>query len=196
MKFIVGLTGGIASGKSYVSKKLIELGYSVIDTDNISRSLYSDKFYLDKIKESFPETFNLGKFDKKKLSKIVFDDTKKLELLNSIAHPIILKKTREEINKYNGIIFIDAPLLFEANFDILCNLVVCVYTKESEQLKRLISRDNIDIKQARKIIDSQMSVNEKKKKSDILLESCEDFSETDKNILEMIERINQYVKSI
>lgn len=196
MKLVVGLTGGIASGKSYVSSFLIEKGYHVIDTDKITKSLYSSEKYIDSLVKAFPTCAVNGTFSKALLKELVFNSKEKLELLNSIAHPIILEKTKKEINKYDGIIFIDAPLLFEANFDKLCNLTVCVYTDKDTQIERLINRDNISKEEAIKEINSQMDVETKKAKSDILVKSCDLFEDTNKNILKMLERIEDYGKNI
>jgi dephospho-CoA kinase len=196
MKLVVGLTGGIASGKSYVSSYLKNLGYKIIDTDKISKELYSNKEYIKKINEAFPTCVKDNIIDKKLLKELVFSNSNKLNLLNNIAHPIIFEKTKKEIEASCGIIFIDAPLLFEASFDKICNLVVCVYTTKEIQLERLIKRDNISKEFAEEIIDNQMDVEIKKKKSDILVKSEEDFNLTDKNIDEMLERIKEYGKNI
>ncbi len=196
MKCVVGLTGGIACGKSYVSSFLSDLNYKVIDTDKISKSLYLDKSYLDKLESEFSDCFNDHILDKNKLKEEVFSSQDKLDKLNSIAHPLILEKTKEEIDKSEGIIFIDAPLLFEAKFDVLCDISICVYTSKDIQLKRLLLRDKIDEVLAQKIINSQMDLENKKNKANILIESCEDYSDTNKNILKALERINDYVKSL
>lgn len=196
MKCVVGLTGGIACGKSYVSRFLMNNGYFVIDTDKISKSLYEDISYLNELEREFSDCFNNHVLDKTKLKEIVFSSKTKLEKLNSIAHPMILSKTKELIKNNDGIIFIDAPLLFEAKFDTLCDISVCVYTSKDIQLKRLLQRDHIDENLAYKIINSQLDLEEKKNKSDILIESAEDYEETNKNILKALERINDYVKSL
>ena len=196
MKLIVGLTGGIACGKSYVSSYLEKLNYKVIDTDKISKSLYLDKDYLNKLEYEFSDCFNNHILNKEKLKEEVFSSNSKLEKLNRIAHPLILSKTKEEILKNDGIIFIDAPLLYEANFDKLCDVTICVYTSKDIQLKRLLLRDHIDKNLASKIIDSQLDLEIKKSKANILIESCEDYNETNKNILNALERINDYVKSL
>lgn len=196
MKLVVGLTGGIASGKSYVSSYLINLGYKVIDTDKITKTLYSNPSFIADLKENFKECFINDTLDRNLFKSILFSDKTKLETLNKLAHPRIYEETLREINESSGIIFIDAPLLFEASFDKLCDLVVCVYTKKEEQIKRLMSRDNVDINFANKIINSQMDVEIKKNKSDILIESCIDYNDTNKNIIKMLERIKDYGKNL
>ncbi len=196
MKCIVGLTGGIACGKSYVSSYLKKLGYTIIDTDSISHSLYKDKNYLSILENEYKECFNNHILDKTKLKEQVFSNKVELTKLNNITHPLILEITKKEIDKSEGIIFIDAPLLFEAKFDVLCDIIVCVYTSKDIQLKRLLTRDNVSLELAKKIIDSQLDLEIKKNKSQILIRSCDDFNETNKNIEEAIERIKDYVKSL
>ncbi len=196
MRLVVGLTGGIACGKSYVSSFLINKGYKVIDTDKISHDLYKNDTFINLLAQYIPETFVNGILDKKMLRDIVFSNQSKLDILNALSHPLIYKRCEEEIEKSDGIIFVDAPILFEAGFDTLCDLTVCVYTTKVIQLKRLMERDNISESLAKKIIKSQMDLNEKKNKCDMLIKSEEDFSKTDENILQVLERIDKYVKGL
>lgn len=196
MRLVVGLTGGIACGKSYVSNFLINKGYKVVDTDKISHDLYKNDIFMNLLEQYIPEAFVNGVLDKKLLREIVFSNKSKLDILNALSHPLIYKRCEEEIEKSDGIIFIDAPILFEANFNTLCDLTVCVYTTKVIQLKRLIERDNISESLAKKIIKSQMNLEEKKNKCDLLIKSEEDFSKTDQNILHVLERIKDYGKGL
>lgn len=196
---VVGLTGGIASGKSYVTNYLRNLNYYVIDTDALYKTLIEkDNDCYNALIKEFPYFNNDKSLDMKKIGQLVFNDNSLLKKLNNIVHPIIYKHTLELIKEHkdSDIIFIDAPLLFEAHFDSLCDLVCCVWVSRPTQIKRLMERNNLTRKEAIKRIDSQMSVKKKKEMSDLLLKSCLNFDETNKNIDNVIERIKDYGKSI
>ncbi len=194
---VVGLTGGIASGKSYVTNYLRKLNYCVIDTDALYKELIApgQDCYNALIKE-FHYLNSDNTLDMKKIGELVFNNSSLLSKLNSIVHPIIYKHTESLINSHKDedIIFIDAPVLFEAHFETLCNLIVCVWVSRPTQIKRLMMRNKMDKEDAIKRIDSQMSVKEKKDKSDILLKSCLDFNKTEENINKVLERIKEYGK--
>lgn len=193
---ILGLTGGIASGKSTVSNILKELKIKIIDADLIARKI-SEK---EEIKEEI--ILKLGKkilnskkeIDREKLKIIVFKDKKKLEILNNIYHPRIkdeFKKIKENYNKDDIIIF-DVPLLFETGIDKECDEIILVCVDEKVQIKRIIKRDKVDKELAEKIIKSQMSQEDKKKRADIVLYNngtLEDLTwETKKIIKDIIRR--------
>ena len=192
MRFVIGITGSIACGKSFVSKTLNDMGYPVIDTDLISHEITSDKTMVnDDLAAFFPEAISSGFLNRKKLGEIVFNDAKRREKLNEILHPLIFKKTKDEIDKEDGIIFVDVPLMFEAHFDVLCDKIICVYAEKSSQIERLMKRDNISSVEALKKIESQMPIEDKMKKSDFILKSEEDFNDTKKNILDILAKIKE-----
>lgn len=192
MRFVIGITGSIACGKSFVSKTLNDMGYPVIDTDLISHNLTQDNAKVnDDLASYFPEAVSNGILNRKKLGEIVFNDAKRRIKLNEILHPLIFKMTKEAIDKNDGIIFVDVPLMFEAHFDVLCDKIICVYTEKSSQLERLMKRDNISAVEALKKIESQMPIEDKIKKSDFILKSEEDFNDTKKNIIDIIDKIKE-----
>lgn len=191
-----GITGSIASGKSIFTDYLIKKNYKVIDSDLISHKITqkNQKGYLEIIKHFGNEVLNNDKnLNRKKISSIVFSNKEKLKLLNSILHPIIIFEIEKEIDNYNKIsskiFFLDVPLLFEVGLEYLCKKIILVYTDEKTQIDRLISRDNLDLSEAQKIISSQMSLDEKMKKADIIIEnnsSIEDlYKKIDKLLLEL-----------
>lgn len=192
MRYVIGITGSIACGKSFVSKTLNDMGYPVIDTDLISHNLTADNTKVnDDLSSYFPEAVSNGFLNRKKLGEIVFNDAKRRCKLNEILHPLIFKETKEAIDKNDGIIFVDVPLMFEAHFDVLCDKIICVYTEKSSQLDRLMKRDNISASEALKKIESQMPIEEKIKKSDFILKSEEDFTDTKKNIMDILAKIKE-----
>jgi len=182
---ILGLTGGIASGKSTVSKKLKELGSYIIDADNISKEVSNSTEVLKKLEEKFgSEIIDQGHLDRQKLRKIIFENEEKRELLNSIMHPVIVAKIIEGIENNRGekLIILDIPLLYETGLEYLCDKVLIVCTDESIQVERVKQRDGIELKMAKKIIKSQMSLAEKKKKADIHIENNGNLEELLKKV--------------
>lgn len=193
MSIVVGITGSIACGKSYVSNYLKNKNYLVIDTDKISHEItkVGQAGYIA-LKASFPEAFNNDILDRKKLGQIIFNDYSLKEKLNNILHPIIYNECKKLINETkNDIIFLDVPLLFEAHFDTLCDFVVCVYTEPKIQLNRLMQRDSLNETDALKRINAQMPLERKKELSDLLLKSEEDFNLTNQNIEKIIKIIKE-----
>lgn len=193
MKKIVGITGGIASGKSTVCQYLISLGYPVIDSDEISRRLsQKGKPIHNAILEAFGPEFFLSnqELDRKKLGKYIFENENARLRLNGITHPIIVEEIKKRIQKTeDSIIFLDIPLLFEAKLSYLCDTIVCVYADEATQLSRLMNRDGISKEYALTKISSQMSLEEKKKLSDFVIESVESFEQTKENTIKIIRKI-------
>ena len=97
---VIGLTGGIGTGKSTVARRLVEKGYRVIDADVISRSIIEKDEVIKEILEKIDkDLFENGKINRKKLAQIVFKDEKKLDVLNSIMHPLIIREMKKEIEK-------------------------------------------------------------------------------------------------
>lgn len=189
----IGLTGGIASGKSTVSKMIIEMGIPVIDGDKISREIVDiGSPILKKIVEEFGENVlnEDGTLNRKELSNIVFKDSYLLEKLNSIIHPAIKKKIFDKIEEYKklGMKFcvVDAALLIETGFIKMVDCLILVDTDKETQIKRLMDRDKIDHEAALRIISSQMDLNEKKKYADYLIDNNEDIEYTRHQLINII----------
>ena len=192
---IIGLTGGIASGKSTVSIYLEKLGAKIVDADKMAKSLSNRKDIIEKLVLDFGNKIldGDGNLDRKKLKEIVFSDKNQLKKLNNIFHSEIrkeFKKIKSESLESEIIIF-DVPLLFESHIDMECEEVILVYLDKDTQIERIIKRDNIKKDLALKIINSQMSLEEKKLKSSILLENngtMEDLKNKVEKIYTDIER--------
>ncbi len=192
MKKVIGVTGGIASGKSNVLSVIKNLGYKVIDTDIIAHEPQQKNMPIyNAIKETFgSEYFTLdGSLDRKKLGSLIFHNEEAKNKLNSISHPLIHQVVLDEIGKSNGIIFIDVPLLYESGFDSLCDKVICVYLNRETQIKRLMERDHIDLEYAKSKIASQMDLNKKKEMADYVIDSKGSFGETRSQVLKILEEI-------
>lgn len=180
---IIGLTGGIASGKSTVSKYLAEKGFKVYDADKIAKDISGKKSVQEEIILTFGNEIldENGNVDRKKLKEIVFENKEKLKQLNAIIHPKVIDfyKELKEQNTDKIIIF-DVPLLFESGIDKFCDKILVVISDYKIQLNRIVERDKIDRDLAEKIIKSQLSNEERIKKADVVIEnnsSLEDLFE-------------------
>lgn len=197
---VIGLTGGIGTGKTTVSKKLRERGYPVIDLDNISREVIKYSKVINKLVQNFGKEILLEEdvaisereISRKKLGKIVFKDEKKINILNSIMHPPILKKMREEIKeaeKKYAVVFVEVQLLFEINLEQEFDMTVLVYSDRKTQLKRVSERDGRDEEEVLNILDSQMDIEIKRKKSSYIIENNLDLENLDREIDKFIEKL-------
>jgi len=194
---ILGLTGGIGSGKSTVSKIFLSMGIKVFDADLIAKDILETEQVKEEIKEKLGKKFiNLksNSVDKELLKKEVFNNSKKLNILNGIVHPrvvdIYIKKYLEFKNKEEIVIF-DVPLLFEVNLERYCDKVIVVDIDLKVQIERIKNRDNIDVALINKIIAAQMSREERNMKADILIEnngSLEELKQKIEKIIKDIER--------
>ena len=166
--YIVGLTGGIACGKSHVSRELRALGVPVMDADAISHGLTAPGgAALPAIREAFgDDIFDGETLNRKALGALVFSDDEKRKQLEGILHPLILQTMLQETAASAApIVAWDVPLLFETGLDQQCDEVWCVYITLGEQLKRVMRRDHLSQQAAQARIDSQMSMEEKKNRA-------------------------------
>ena len=168
--YIIGLTGGIASGKSNLSRALKKEGAVVIDADEISRSLTADGGKaLGRIRKKFGDTvFDGETLNRKRFGDKVFADKNLLEQLNDILHPLIYEEVEREIalHQKEKALVLEVPLLHEAGWDNLCDEVWCAYSPFYRQALRLMRRDQMSVFQAIRRIRSQMPGREKCRLSD------------------------------
>ncbi|BDU50017.1 dephospho-CoA kinase [Haliovirga abyssi] len=192
---IVGLTGGVATGKSEVSKMFNRYGAIIIDADKISRDVVNKKEVLSNITEYFgKDIMKKGKLDRKKLGKIVFSDEEKKKKLNEITHPLIIEELKKYIDKYKEskeLIIFDIPLLFEVNFEKYLNKVIVVYCGFEIELNRLMKRENINYSEAVNIIKSQMDLKEKLEKGDILIENSGTIEELEEKVFRLYSKLKR-----
>lgn len=171
---IIGITGSIATGKSTVTNYLLKKGYVVVDSDKLAYdALTIDENSKEQVKRIFDCQDEEGNIDRKKLGSIIFQDKIAKKRLEDIVHPYVIGKIRKAIenNKNKLVIFLDIPLLYEANLEYLCNKIAVVYICEKEQIKRLMKRDGIDEKYARMIIGNQISIDKKRAMADIVIDN-------------------------
>ena len=194
---VIGLTGGIASGKTTVSNILKELGAIIIDADKIAREVVEKGSpALKEIEEHFGREilFENGRLNRKKLGNIVFNDTELLKKLNEIIHPYIIENIINEINQYrdtynNRVIILDAALLIELNLMDLVEEVWLIAVPEKMHLGRLVEIENISVDQAQKRIYAQISLEDKKKYADLIIDNSKDLAYLQAQIEENWKRI-------
>jgi len=173
---IIGLTGGIASGKSTVTDYLSKLNIPIIDADLIARQVVAPESKgLKLLIEAFGSGIIInGGLNRKKLREIVFNDKSSLSQLNAITHPLIREKIVNAIDYYrksNKLAVLDAALLLENGLEVLVDEVWVVSLELNTQVQRLMLRDQIDSEAAKKIIERQMPLSEKVKKADLVLDN-------------------------
>lgn len=178
MTFILGLTGGIATGKSTVSRYFADMGIPIVDADLIARRIVEPGTEgLAKIVAKFgPEIVKKnGSLDREKLGAIVFSQPEKREVLNDILRPYIRRSIEEDtatlVNEKHALIILDIPLLYEAGYEMHCDAVMVVYTTAEVQLKRLMARNHLTEVEALNRISSQESVEDKKMRADSVIDN-------------------------
>lgn len=183
---IIGLTGGIASGKSTVSRALQDLGAIVIDADEVAHTIIEPgKPAWEDIVEHFgSEVLNPDQtIDREKLGAIVFNDPARLQVLNQITHPRVGEQFKQMIKNIksqqsDAVLFIEVPLLYETHMDRICDEVWVVWVDEETQIQRLMKRDGLSREDALKRIDAQMSLDEKAKRADVVIDNRFSIEET------------------
>jgi dephospho-CoA kinase len=194
---VIGLTGGIATGKSTVSAILKKAGAKIIDADRIAREVVQKGLpAYREIVENFGETVLLsnGEINRSILGDLIFNDPRKKQLLNRIVHPHVRRETNRQLKDMENsspdtIAVLDIPLLFEAGLHKDLSEVIVVYTPEHIQVKRLMKRDNISDADAVARVRSQMSIEEKKNRATIVIDNSGTMEDTRKRTLEIFKTL-------
>ncbi len=193
---IIGLTGGIASGKTAIAKIFQDLGAVVINLDSLSHSLLkNDELVREKLVYSFGCGIldDKGEIDRQKLGRLVFDNPNYLDLLNSVIHPKVIRLSdelaKQELAKDRSkVVILDVPLLIECNMTDKVDLVVLVYTGKEKQIQRLIER-GLSESEAIKRINSQMSFEEKRPFADFVINNEGSLEDTIKQVKDIWDHI-------
>ncbi len=190
--FLVAITGGIASGKSVVSKWFEEQNFSVFYADKIGHELFEEKYFINKIEDIFGEEIILNGFvDRAKLGKIIFDSAEKRKQLNELLHPEIKKRMQQIINiRTHEILIFEIPLLFEDHLENAFDLVINIRANKEIQLERLMIRGTISKEEALQRISSQMPASAKQKKADINIENNTSISSLKNKLKKVLLEIN------
>ena len=198
---IVGLTGGVASGKTAVSQVLKEEGAYIIDADQIARELVQPhKPAWNELIRAFGKEIlqEDGSIHRKKLADKVFADPKKRKLLNQILHPRIkeeMDRRTKEIGQKDpeAIVVIDAPLIVELGDHREMDKLIVVASTQTQQIERLKERDGIGPEEALRILSSQMPVEEKVNLADFVIRNEGSLEETKKRAKEVFKELRKVV---
>ena len=185
--YIIGITGGVATGKSTMVTYLREKGYEVIDSDEIVRKIYQTPYHINQISSLLKMPLVNNELDKKQIAELVFNDQEKLKQLDGYVHPVVF----EEIEKLKQLsehyfIFIEMPLLFETNYQVNCDQVIVIDAAVETQIERLIKRNHYSEALAKQVVNNQLGRIEKIKLADIVISNNKDYES-------FIEEINNYL---
>ncbi len=202
-RILLGVTGGIASGKSTVSEILEDLGASLIDLDIIARQVVEPGTpAINNIINYFGKQVLCedGELDRKKLSNIVFRDMEKRKKLESFTHPPIFEELYKQVDEIvkktpNAIIQVSIPLLIEKNLQFMFDKIVVVYISQEKQVERLSLRDGISKADAANILKSQLPIDEKVGYADFVINNENSIEETRRQVVEMWQELMQKIQS-
>lgn len=194
---VVGLTGGIATGKSTVATIFENAGAVIIDADQIAREVVKKGQPAHRaIVEKFGKNVLLpdGEINRSALGDIIFNDPHKKDLLNKIVHPYVRKEQDRQLQHIekanpNAIVILDIPLLLESEMYRNLSEVVVVYAPEHFQIQRLMQRDNISQADALARVRSQMPIEEKKEKATIVIDNSGSREHTRKQALKIFQQL-------
>ncbi len=193
---IIGLTGGIATGKSIVAGFFRQSGLPVIDADQISRKVVEPgSSTLEQIVDKFGKEVLLkdGALNRALVRRIVFDSPEKLKQLNEIIHPVVIAEAQMRLNKLKAsgeqLVILEVPLLFETGYQTRVNQTILVYATQIQQIQRITKRDGCGEEQAKKIISAQMPIEEKKKLANYIIDNSGSIEETKRQVKELVEKI-------
>ncbi len=192
---LIGLTGGIATGKSLVTDYLKSKGIFVVDADQLAREVVEPgKEAWRKIRDEFGREYLRPDetLDREKLGRDVFENPERRKRLERIIHPAVFDAAQKIIRPLldaepNRLIVFSVPLLFESGFDKVTERVVVVYADESIQLQRLVERTGLTTGEAQKRIDAQMPIEEKKRRADDVIDNSTTPEETYRQVDRWIE---------
>lgn len=180
---VVGILGGVGSGKSTVAAEFAKLGCKVIDADKIAHQLLDQPEVRQEVVGLFGEAIldSAGKIDRKKLADIVFADAEKLSSLNRVIHPLVLKRTEELIGQYNRqgrvrAIVLDMPLLVEVGWANRCDKLIFVDCQRQMRVDRVKKMGIFDENRLKIRENFQISLDKKAKLADNIIDNNSDFS--------------------
>lgn len=192
---IVGLTGGIASGKSTVSNLFRKCGIEIVDADKVAKEVSEKKESIEKISSIFGKDIldSDGKIIREKLREKAFKNRELLQELNKIIHPQVMEyfKRKKEKNSKDEILIFDIPLLYEAKMEYLCDKIIVVGVDTQKQIRRVVARDGSSEELAKKIISNQMPLDEKIKKADIVIMNDGTLDELEEKVMKIYRELKE-----
>ncbi|MEE9521031.1 MAG: dephospho-CoA kinase [Dehalococcoidales bacterium] len=192
---VIGLTGGIGSGKSTVSRFLAELGAVIIDADRVGHEALGTS---DEVRRELLATFGWqimtpkGEVDRKKLGEIVFDDPESLARLNQIMHPRMYNMVKAGLEEYRrrGVVVLEAPLLIEADWTLLVDEVWVTVADESTVLKRVKEKFELSERECLARIRCQLPSEERVKHADVVIDTDCSLDELKAKVKELWQRLH------
>lgn len=198
MTKVIGLTGGIASGKSTISNIFKEVGWPVIDADQTARQVVMPgSLGLAQIVSRFGSQVLQpdGTLDRATLGSMAFDDPQNLSDLDQIEHPLIMAAIDKQLAGFKKqglpVVVLDVPLLFETGMDQECDLTVLAVVDRKTQLERLMKRDHCSKAAALKRINAQMPLEEKMRRADVTIDNNGSLAQTRLQVAKLVERVSQ-----
>lgn len=191
---VIGLTGGIATGKSTVSNYFQKLGITIVDADAIAKQVVApNSSSLKKIKAHFGSQIVLdnGELNRAELRKLIFSNESEKLWLNNLLHPVIRQEILEQLNVASGpYVILDAPLLFENNLDKLCEKTLLVDIPEELQIMRGSERDGVNKEQIKQIIAAQMPRSIKLTKADYVIDNALSLDNTYAQVMAIHQKLS------
>ena len=187
----VGLTGGIGSGKTTVSKVFANKNFKIFNSDDIAKNIIKTDIEIKKSIINFfgSKSFNVSDYNSIYISEVIFSDPKKLDLLNSIVHPKVFEKFKKFVKKnLKSKILVESAILFESNFYKLMDYNILLKSPKIERINRIINRDNLSRKKIEKIMNVQWSDKKKINLATFVIENI-NISKTKTEILSLINKI-------
>ena len=179
---VIGLTGGIGTGKSEVSRMLQRLGAAVIDADRVGHEVYRPQTSTwHRVVEAFGEGILApsGEIDRKKLGSIVFADQRALARLNAIVHPVIREELVGRLEGLRGrgtpVVVVEAAVLIEAGWDTLMDEVWVTHSREDAAVARVARRNNLSPEEVRRRVRAQLPFEERRMHADVVIENDGDL---------------------
>lgn len=192
----IGLTGGIASGKSGVAKWFVDKGITVFDSDKSVHEQFTKPSVISLIKNAFGEKYiDNGVVNRALLGNTVFNDLKVKKKLEEILHPLVFEEMNKQYIKSEmrkeKVVIMDIPLLFEVSWEKYFDEVWVVYVPIDMQIQRLMSRSSLTMEDCKKRIFSQISLEEKILKADRVIDNSGSWLETEKQLLMILKELEQ-----
>ena len=198
-KLIIGLTGAPGAGKSTIARQFEKLGCAVINADQLNHEVLTNPNVIQKIVSWWGEKVERadGQLDREAIGRIVFEDRDKLNQLTQLVHPLIAEREKELISLYQGsfevwAVVLDVPLLFEADQDKWCDVVVFVDCEEPIRRKRLKESRGWEEEKAKKIENLQLGVNFKAQKADYVIRNNSSISEIAVQVKTLLNKIKTH----
>lgn len=192
---VLGITGGIGAGKSTVTEALVRMGAAVVDADRVARKVMEpgEQAYTEIVRSFGKGILNSdGTVNRKALADIVFTDENKLKILNEITHPCIFRQMQTEMVEAKAeLVVLDVPLLFSADFPIVCDKTLAVLAPEELRIQRVMSRDGCTEEKVLERMAVQMSEEDLRKRADFVIVNDEGMEKVLRQTQEIYEKMTE-----